>query len=410
MIRTRTVRALGPVLLATLLAVGLGACTRATWNAPGETPDPPKVTLTAPADGATDVSTATEIEFSLAGTRTSQVTLTEEGGATVDGAMREDGSSWVPGQQLKYGTRYTATVTATKSDGSSATASTTFTTMEQPGRLVRVQSFNGDDVVYGIGMPIIIRFEIDVPESARAAIQRRLFVTSEPAQEGVWHWISSRYHNAGSEVHYRPKDYWQPGTKIHARIATGGMSWGFADVVGRNDLTLDFTIGQARVLTVDNATKHMTVTEDGQVVKDIPVSLGKPSTPSSSGTMLVMSRNPTYHFDTRRESGVAGGGYVVDVAWAEQLTTSGEFIHAAPWSVAQQGHTNVSHGCVNVSETNAKWIFDTVQVGDPVIIKGTEHKLTWGDGFTDWDIPWEEYVKGSAIPYLPATPSPSPTA
>jgi lipoprotein-anchoring transpeptidase ErfK/SrfK len=161
------------------------------------------------------------------------------------------------------------------------------------------------------------------------------------------------------------------------------------------------------IMNVDNATKQMTVTQNGQVTRTIPVSLGKPSTPSSSGNLLIMSRFPKYKFDTRRELGTSAG-YVVDVNFAEQLTTGGEFIHAAPWSVPVQGHTNVSHGCVNMSDANAEWIYNTVHVGDPITIKGTEVKLEWGNGFTDWDRTWEEYVKGSAIPYVPdSAPSPS---
>ncbi len=176
-----------------------------------------------------------------------------------------------------------------------------------------------------------------MPEQARAAVQRRMFVTSNPPQEGVWHWISSKYHDLGSEVHYRPKVYWQPGTKISVRIATGGLRGASKASTARSDLTLDFKVGRSLTMSVDNATKQMTVTQDGQAAKTIPVSLGKPTTPSSSGNMLIMSRFPTYTFDTRRELGTSDG-YVVDVNFAEQLTTGGEFIHAAPWSVNQQGN------------------------------------------------------------------------
>jgi lipoprotein-anchoring transpeptidase ErfK/SrfK len=392
------------------LLIGAAACSsEATWNAPGETPDPPKVTMVGPLDGATDVPTAAELEFTLEGTQTAEVSLTDAGGATVTGAMREDGSSWVPDTQLAWSTQYTATVTATKSDGSSAQATSTFTTMAEPYDTVRVHSFNGDHVEYGVGMPVIIRFDTLVPEQARAAIQRRLFLTSNPPQEGVWHWMSSKYHDLGSEVHFRPMEYWQPGTSVHVRVATGGMPWGYEGLYGGNDLTLDFTIGDAVIMDVDNATKQMTVTSNGQVVKTIPVSLGKPSTPSSYGHSVIMSQHADYTFDTRRELGV-GQGYVVDVKWAQRLTTGGEFIHAAPWSVAQQGNTNVSHGCVNMSNENAQWIHENTHVGDPVITRGTEVPLEWGNGFTDWNIPWEEYVKGSAIPDTPPTQSPTATA
>jgi lipoprotein-anchoring transpeptidase ErfK/SrfK len=407
-------RVASPILVLVLLAFGALACSDANWREPGETPDPPRVNLVGPADGATGVPTSAELEFTLEGTSTADVALTDAAGAPIGGQMRDDGSTWVPGQQLSYSTQYTATITATKSDGTSAQATTTFTTMDPPAQTVRIHSYNGDNVTYGVGMPIVIRFETLVPDSARAAIQRRMFVQSNPPQEGIWHWMSSRYHDLGSEVHYRPKEYWQPGTTIHVRVATGGIPWGYEGMYGANDLTLDFSIGEAQVMEVDNATKQLVFTRNGQVINTVPVSLGKPSTPSSYGHSMILSKHDEYTFDTRRELGV-GEGYVTDVRYAERLTTGGEFIHAAPWSVNQQGNTNVSHGCVNMSTDNAQWIYENSNVGDPVIIKGTEVPLEWGNGFTDWNISWEEYVRGSAIPYEPPatatpTPSTSPTA
>lgn len=388
---------------ALLALLGVAACQPGTqWYPPGETADPPKVELTAPADGATDVPAAAEIAFTVTGTRDVTVSLVDAAGATVAGELRSDGSSWVPQAQLQYATTYTATVTATKSDGATGEAKSTFTTMAQPTNLVDVHSFIGDDQVVGVGMPVIIDFGLLVPPERRPDVERRLFVTSDPPQEGVWNW----YTNEGTEkdiLHYRPKEYWQPGTQVNVRVATGGLWWGIKDWYGRHDLNIQFTVGPATIMDVDNATKTMTVTQDGQVLKTIPVSLGKPTTPSSSGTMLVIDKNAEYTFDTRRE---IENGYVVDVQYAMRLTWGGEFIHAAPWSVAAQGRRNVSHGCVNMSTENAKWLFDLVRVGDPITVKGTEVDLAWGNGWTDWDVSWEEYVKGSSLPYQPPSTSP----
>jgi L,D-transpeptidase catalytic domain len=127
----------------------------------------------------------------------------------------------------------------------------------------------------------------------------------------------------------------------------------------------------------------------------MPVSLGKPSTPSSSGTMVTMSHDYSTIFDTTREG---PGGYRVQVYYAMRLTWGGEFIHAAPWSVGDQGHTNVSHGCVNMSDANSQWLFGITHVGDPVTVKGTEVQLSNGNGWTGWNQTWSDYVKGSAVP------------
>ena len=111
--------------------------------------------------------------------------------------------------------------------------------------------------------------------------------------------------------------------------------------------------------------------------------------------MVLMSRLQHTTFDTTREG---PGGYRVDVDWAMRLTWGGEFIHAAPWSVGDQGVTNVSHGCVNLSDSNAKWVYDSSHVGDPVLVRGTEVPLADGNGWTAWNVSWAEYVKGSALP------------
>ena len=392
--------------IALLGVLAASACTGGSrWQPPGETADPPKVEVTGPVDGAADVPAAAELTYTVTGTQDVTVALADAAGTAVAGALRADRSSWVPEAQLQYGTTYTATVTARKSDGSSAEAKSTFTTMAQPANLVDVHSFLGDDQTVGVAMPIIIDFGLQVSAERRPEIEKRLFVTSDPPQPGAWNWYLTE--NSEREIlHYRPQEYWQAGTKVSVRIATGGLWWGVKDWYGRHDLNIHFTIGKANIMQVDNATKIMTVTQDGQEVKQIPVSLGKPSTPSSSGTMVVIDKHVDYTFDTRRE---IENGYVVDVKYAMRLTWGGEFIHAAPWSVKAQGNRNVSHGCVNMSTENAQWLFDQTQVGDPITIKGTEVDLGWGNGWTDWDVPWEEYLKGSSLPNGGIV-APAPTA
>ncbi|MET0495011.1 MAG: L,D-transpeptidase, partial [Actinoplanes sp.] len=82
---------------------------------------------------------------------------------------------------------------------------------------------------------------------------------------------------------------------------------------------------------------------------------------------------------------------------AQRITWSGQFIHAAPWSEGVQGKQNVSHGCVNVSMAMGKWLFDRTMLGDPITVKGTGDPLKNGNGWTDWNMSWEQYKKGSAL-------------
>ena len=44
-----------------------------------------------------------------------------------------------------------------------------------------------------------------------------------------------------------------------------------------------------------------------------------------------------------------------------RVTYSGEFIHAAPWSVGSQGVANVSHGCTGLSTADAAWLYAKIR-------------------------------------------------
>lgn len=392
---------------AAALAGLLAACdSQPQWRGSGSAAerDPaPDITITRPANGATDVTTATEIAYTLGEAAEATVTLTESGGGAVGGAAFPDGRAWLPAKQLKYGTRYTAEVAATVK-GNRQVETISFTTMTKPDRILSVSSVIGDNQVVGVGMPIILTFTGgDVAPEQRAEIERRLFVTSDPPQRGVWNWLN------GHEVHFRPKTYWQPRTKLSLRAAIGGAPMG-GGRYGGNDLTVDATVGQKLIMKIDNASKRMTVSQDNQILRVIPVSLGKSSSPSASGNMIVMGKNREEWFDSSTYGVPADSkdGYRTKVFFTQRLTWDGQYIHAAPWSEADQGVRNVSHGCTNISATNAEWLFGITHIGDPVIITGTEVGLTWGNGYTDWNVDFEEYARGSALPARPDADPSSP--
>ncbi|SCG68810.1 L,D-transpeptidase [Micromonospora coxensis] len=406
--RTGRRRALAAGLLAAALTF-TSACTGSGDDRPsgasggGESAPRAAVTITEPKADATDVPASTGITFTTKDAEKTTVELTDSAGEAVEGELAADGTSWLPTGALEYGGKYTATVTATGDDGKPATATSTFTVMPQPDKQVRITSFLGDGQVVGVGMPLIVRFGRAVPEDYRDDVQRRMSVTSTPAQEGIWHWASP------TEIRYRPKEFWQPGSTVSYRVQAGGLPMGDG-WYGRSDLTVDVKIGPSLVMVVDNKTKRMTVTRDGTVVKTIPVSLGKKSTPSSSGTMVVIEKLRKTVFDTLEELGPVEG-YRTKIDYAQRLTWGGEFIHAAPWSEGQQGRVNVSHGCVNVSMADGKWLFENTRIGDPITVKGTERRLQNGNGWTDWNMSWEQYVEGSALPYEPpAAPDVEPSA
>jgi lipoprotein-anchoring transpeptidase ErfK/SrfK len=406
------------VTVTLVLALG-AACSKDnnSWNGQGDGGDKPagvELAVT-PAEAATDVAVSAEIEVKATGGKVSEVTLTDAAGAAVAGTMRADGTSWVPSSPLKYTTQYKAVVKGADDKGKTVEKTVSFTTMARPGNRMGAQIFMSDNIqTYGQAMPIVVEFRNGgvKGKDQKAIVEKRLFVTSEPAQEGVWHWDSD------IQVEYRPKEYWQPGTKLKVRLGLGGLPLGDGRF-GETDITINAGIDtKRRAIEVDNATKQLVATENGQVVKQMPVSLGKTANPSMSGTMVVIERLEKTVFDSSTYGVPANSpdGYRTDIQYAERLTWSGQFIHAAPWSVEDQGRRNVSHGCVNVSLDNAAWVYNWTRVGDPVVVKGTEEKLPRGDGWTAWNVPWEEFKKGSALQAAGApgsgqgpTPSSSPS-
>jgi lipoprotein-anchoring transpeptidase ErfK/SrfK len=391
------------VMVVAAVPLVLAGCTSSGKSAKeAAKPAPPKVSIS-PAANAGNVPTSAEIGATVVGGKLTGVSLTDDKGAKVDGALRPDGSSWLPDRALKNKQSYTAQVTAVNDKGVTSTQKTTFTTMDKPEKQITSNLYFENNQTYGVAMPVTLAFEPGIDKAARADVQRRLFVNTDPPQPGTWHWLDD-----GSQVYYRAPDFWRPDTKISVRAALDGLPVG-KGFYGDADRSATAKIGNKVSMEIDNATKQMSVFKDDQLARKIPVSLGKPSTPSSSGKMVIMQKFTSTVFDTR---GDPNGGYVVTVANAQRLTWGGEFIHAAPWSVGDQGYTNTTHGCTNVSDGAAAWLMDTTHVGDLVTVKGTEVKLTPGNGWTAWDMSWEEFAKGSALPVpadLKPAPSPSPS-
>ncbi|MDG4792836.1 Ig-like domain-containing protein [Micromonospora sp. WMMD1082] len=362
----------------------------ATPGAP-DTPSGPPLALS-PADGAKNRPVSVEIAAKLpGGGKVSQVTLTTEDGKKVKGKLRTDGSSWVPSTPLKWSTRYTATVTASRPDGTVGEGTSTFTTMAKPGSMITSGLYLFSDRTYGVAMPVVAEFHPGIPAKDRAAVQKRMFVQTDPPQPGAWHWVSN-----GTQAYYRAPEYWKPGTKLSVRIALAGIPLSNGRY-GNVDRTATAKIGSAFEMKVTNSDKQMRVYENGQLIRTLPVSLGKKTTPSSSGTLVVMEKKESTVFDTMDDPDPANR-YVTDIDFAQRITWGGEYIHAAPWSEHVQGRQNVSHGCVNVSMANARWLFQRTKIGDPITISGTERKLAPGNGWTAWNLSWSEFVKGSALP------------
>ena len=370
-----------------------------TGDAPGGSPDaveeaaPAAQVSLAVADGSTDVSPAVPLEIAVTDGELGEVKVVDGAGAEVAGAVAEipeqPGTAvWTPEGLLAYGTNYTVTASATNADDEEATASSTFTTVS-PSAVSTPSIGPLDGMTVGVGMPIRVYF--DDPVADKAAVESHLFVTSSNPTDGVWSWIND------SEVHFRPSQYWPANTEVTLDATLYGVDFG-EGIWGEKNRTVAFSIGAKHVSVADASTHMMEVYDGDQLVQTYPISAGSPDNPSYNGAHVVTELNRDRIMDSSTY-GVpvdSPDGYRTPVEYAVRISDSGEFVHAAPWSVAQQGNTNVSHGCINMSTERGAWFFNFSQVGDVVEI----HNSSAGDlrsDIYDWVIPWDQWQAGSAL-------------
>ncbi|MEO7069978.1 MAG: Ig-like domain-containing protein [Nostocoides sp.] len=345
-----------------------------------------------PADRASNVSPDAPLTVTAkVGTITS-VTVTDAKGATVNGAVGTDGT-WTASARMKPAAAYTVQVKAAGPDGAATSERTTFSTLKP--QTIATYGINYSGLTVGVGMPVAIQFDSQVTTKAyRAAVEKAVKITTVPAQEGSWGWLDNR------QLMWRPKSYWIPGTKVTVSAPLTGLQTGDGKWVG-NDESGGFTVGAATVSTVDIATHTMTVTQNGKVLRTIPVSTGRDQMPyiTRSGIKVIIEKQPTVVMDSAT-SGIPKGNpdyYKEKVDWDLRLTWTGEYIHSAPWSVASQGVANVSHGCVNVAPANAIWMYNLSKVGDVVNFVGSSRPVLPTEGIGVWQYSYAGWQQQSAL-------------
>jgi lipoprotein-anchoring transpeptidase ErfK/SrfK len=315
----------------------------------------------------------------------------KKGDVNVEGSLDPNGARWTAGSLLEPATTYSLTMSGKNTAGTEATSHSTFTTQALSKKQLIYPSIVADGSTVGVAMPVIVRF--DVPVKDKAAFEKKMTVTSTPKQDGSWAWVSS------SEAHWRPASYWQPGTKVTVNVDVNSVAGGDG-TYGQISTSGGFTVGQSVVMNADLASHQMTVTVDGAVAKTIPITGGKAGFESRSGTKVIMEKFSTLRMDANTvgiEPGDPNYYNIPDVQFAMRETDSGEFLHAAPWSVSSQGKANVSHGCIGMSTANAQWLFGIAKVGDPVVVTGSSRGIEAGNGWSDWNVSYDKWKSGSAL-------------
>lgn len=380
-----------------LVASGLTACEGPLGGGSGaQAPErsavdrPVRIRANVP-HGAEDVPVSHLVTVGARGGSLRSVRVLSESGE-LPGEMSDDGRRWVAVDRLEPATTYTTRVVAESDNGQRRRLTRSFRTADlslSEQTYASISPLHGETV--GVGMPVIVTF--DIPISDRATIERHLEVTSAPEQAGTWHWVDD------SEVHYRPRRYWQPGSEVTVDADINGVPAG-SGIFGQESRSVSFTVGDKVIHRVDVARHRLRTFINGDLARTLPISAGKAGFETRSGTKVIIEKHRHKTMDAAT-TGIAQSDpeyyNIENVEYALRVTYSGEFLHAAPWSLGSQGSANVSHGCVGMSTADARWVYDNSRRGDVVEVTGTDRKMDLYNGWGDWNASYADYRAGSAL-------------
>ncbi|MGW7274789.1 Ig-like domain-containing protein [Streptomyces sp. NPDC054864] len=323
--------------------------------------------------------------------RITDVTATDAMGRYVAGELAADGARWQSTAPLAAGAHYTVRVSTEDDEGAPGRKVMTFDTNTAEKKKRLDVTFGPESGKYGVGQPVTAKLSAKVKDKkARTIVERSLKVESQPATEGVWHWVDSE------TLHYRPKEYWPTGATINVRSNLEGIKvrdrlW------GGTAKPLKLTIGDRIEAVTDAGSHYMTVYRNGEEINSMPVTTGKPGYSTRNGVKVVLGKE----YSVRMTSASIGASdfYDKQVYYATRVTDSGEYVHAAPWSAGSHGNANTSHGCTGMSTDNAAWFFETVRQGDIVrVVNSSGADMDpFGNGFGDWNVGWKDWRGGSAL-------------
>ncbi|WP_037620531.1 L,D-transpeptidase [Streptomyces aureus] len=354
-----------------------------------------------PKDGSDNASINNGTAVTVTKGSLTSVTMKTATGTAVAGQISADKKSWKPLNRLERATTYKIAAEAADSDGRTAHENASFTTVSPANSFIG--NFTPEDgSTVGVGMPVSINFDKAITN--KAAVQKGITVSSSSGQEVVGHWFNA------NRLDFRPENYWTGGSTVTLKLNLDGVQ-GASGVYGVQQKTVTFKIGRNQVSTVDAKTKTMTVTQDGKVVKTIPISAGAPDHTTYQGQMVISEKFK----ETRMDGSTVGftnddgkGEYdIKDVPHAMRLSNSGTFIHGNYWGAKSIfGSVNTSHGCVGLSDTKgaddpntpAAWFFAHSLIGDVVVVKNTGDKTIAPDnGLNGWNLDWAAWKAGSAV-------------
>ncbi|WP_406281926.1 Ig-like domain-containing protein [Embleya sp. NBC_00896] len=345
-----------------------------------------------PADGTQGVAPGRPITVTAGSGTLAAVRIADGQGRAIEGTTSPDGRTWTSTTRTVPNATYTVTTTTRGKKGAEATTTGTFGTLKADKvNKVTLRPANGG--TFGVGQPVSIMF--DIPVQDKAEVERNLKVTTTPNVEGSWGWTKDQ--SGKDRVDWRPREFWPTGTRITLDANLGGVASAPGAYFTR-DYETSFTVGTSRTVEVDVPKHKLTVIEDGVPVKTIKMSAGSDQFPTRGGTHVILSKNAKETLDSTTV-GLGDSYNLPDVPWVVHFTSSGTFFHSAAWNTANIGVANTSHGCVGMTVPDAEWFFNRVQVGDPVVVKGSNNTEATepGNGFGNWQLTWDRWKAKSAL-------------
>ncbi|KOY59389.1 MULTISPECIES: L,D-transpeptidase [unclassified Streptomyces] len=325
------------------------------------------------------------------GTRITDVSAVDSQGRRLAGELSAKGDRWHSTAPMAAGAHYTVLVNTEDERGAPGQRRLTFKTT--PAKQVLKVEFGPDEGKYGVGQPITAELNEPITDkAARAIVERGLVVDTPPGVEGAWHWVDDKH------LHFRPKEYWPAHSTVSVRSNLEGIKIS-DELHGAVTKPLNLEIGDRVEVTTDASSHYLTFERNGEVINTIPVTTGKPGFSTRNGVKVVLGKQ--YFVQMRGDTVGIGGSeyYNLPVYYATRVTWSGEYVHAAPWSVGSQGYENVSHGCTGMSTGNAAWFYENITEGDIVRVINSigDDMEPFGNGFGDWNLDWKEWREGSAL-------------